>query len=86
MKLDIWDLFDPLTSIKMGTFYDAKMRTFTRPFAPIYLENLRFMLCAYNAGPGNVQKYRECPPFKETQHYWRAIFGYWDDYKLHYLP
>jgi soluble lytic murein transglycosylase-like protein len=59
--LGVSNSFDPRENIEAGVKYLKFLQG-------LYGDD-RLALAAYNAGPGAVEKYKQVPPFKETQNY-----------------
>ena len=65
-ELGATDPMDPRQNIMAGSRY-------LRQLLNAHKGNVRLALASYNAGPGNVAKYKAIPPFKETQNYVKKI-------------
>ena len=71
-ELDVADPFDPRQNIMAGAQY-------LRQLLDKHDGDIALTLASYNAGPGNVAKYKGVPPFKETRNYVKKIKAILDE-------
>lgn len=68
LGLRINDPWNPEHNIQGGVKYIAKM-------LERFDGNYKLAIAAYNAGPGNVNKYNGIPPFNETRNYVKKVYA-----------
>ena len=72
-SLGVRDTYDPAQNVAGGARY-------LRGLLDRFGGDKRLAIAAYNAGPGAVEKYRDVPPYAETQSYVQNVLASFDKY------
>jgi soluble lytic murein transglycosylase-like protein len=72
-----YDPNNPEQNIHAGTAYLSYLINLYRNRK----NGLQLAIAAYNAGPGNVARYRGIPPFRETRTYVKKVMHYYAGYR-----
>lgn len=85
---DTSQLTKPAVNIKYGVKYMkflwgefAEVPSADLSAADLQQKSVRMAIAAYNAGQGNVRKYNDVPPFKETRNYVKKVTEYFSQYE-----
>jgi soluble lytic murein transglycosylase-like protein len=71
-ELGVMNPFNPRENVMAGTEYLKRLLA-------KHKGDVALTLASYNAGPGNVSKYKGVPPFKETRAFVRKIKNLLDE-------
>lgn len=71
--LGVRDAYDPAQNVAGGARY-------LRGLLDRFGGDKRLAIAAYNAGPGAVEKYRDVPPYAETQNYVQNVLASYQKY------
>lgn len=72
--LGVEEVHNPTQNLKAGIRYLSQLK---RRF-----KTNELVLAAYNAGPGNVDRYNGIPPFSETRHYVKKVMHNYHSYVM----
>lgn len=73
-KVSLTEAFDPDENVRAGVLLLKRLKK-------RYKGDLKLTVAAYNAGEGNVARYKGIPPFEETRNYVKKVLGYHSDLK-----